>query len=96
MPFEKQSAAHGRFKVEQIKNSGANVVVVGCSNCRDQMMKRLPKFYPGECNYEVKYIWELVADSLVIEPWTDEEVARGEAEAKAQWDALGVDLEAGY
>lgn len=96
MPFEKQSAAHGRFKVEQIKNTGANVVVVGCSNCRDQMMKRLPKFYPGECNYEVKYIWELVADSLVIEPWTDEEVAKGEAEAKAQWDALGVDLEAGY
>jgi hypothetical protein len=31
-----------------------------------------------------------VADSLVIEPWSDEEVARGEAEAKAQWERLGV------
>lgn len=92
LPFEAESAFHGRFKVQQIKNSGANVVVVGCSNCHDQMMKRLPKYYPDDCNYEVKYIWELVADALVIEPWSDEEIARAEAEAKAQWERLGVDM----
>lgn len=34
------------------------------------------------------------ADALVIEPWGDEEAAR--AEAAAQWERLGVDLEAGY
>ena len=62
------------------------MVVVGCSNCHDQIMKRLPKFYPEDCKYEVKYIWELVADSLVIEPWSDEEVAKAEEEAKAQWE----------
>jgi dimethylglycine catabolism B len=41
----------------------------------------------------VKYIWELVADSLVIEPWSEEEVVRAKEEAKAQWDRLGVVLE---
>ncbi len=92
MPYEDESAYHGRFKVQQIRNSGADVVVVGCSNCHDQIMKRLPKYYPEDCNYEVKYIWELVADALVIEPWSDEEVARAEAEAKAQWERLGVDM----
>ncbi len=92
MPYEEDSAWHGRFKFNQIKNSGANVVVVGCSNCHDQIMKRLPKYYK-DYEYEVKYIWELVADSLVIEPWTDEEVEKAEGEAKAQWERLGVEME---
>lgn len=91
-PYEDESAYYGRVKYEQIKNSGANVVVVGCSNCHDQMMKRLPKYYK-DYQYEVKYIWELVADCLVMEPWTDEEVAKAEAEAKAQWEKLGVEVE---
>lgn len=93
MPYEQESAWHGRHKAKQIKATGANVVVVGCSNCHDQMMKRLPKFYPDECSYEVKYIWQLVAESLVIEPWSDEEIAKAEQEAKSQWERLGVDLE---
>lgn len=92
MPFEKESAYHGRIKYESIKNSGANVVVVGCSNCHDQMMKRLPKFYT-DYQYEVKYIWELIADALVIEPWSEEEAARAQEEAAAQWERLGVDLD---
>lgn len=88
MPYEKESAWHARHKYRQIKNSGANVVVVGCSNCRDQMMRRIPKYYP-DCEYEVKYIWQLVAESLVFEPWSADEVAGAELEAKAQWDRLG-------
>lgn len=91
-PYEEEAAWHGRMKYNQIKNSGAHVVVVGCSNCHDQIMKRIPKFYP-DYKYEVKYIWELVADSLVLDPWTEEEVARGEAEGAAQWERLGVDLD---
>jgi Fe-S oxidoreductase len=93
LPYEKESAYYGRHKVRQIKDCGANVVVVGCSNCHDQIMKRLPKFYPEDCKYEVKYIWELVADSLVIEPWSDEEVAKAEEEAAAQWEKLGVSFD---
>ncbi|ADK85502.1 protein of unknown function DUF224 cysteine-rich region domain protein [Desulfarculus baarsii DSM 2075] len=95
MPYEADSVWHGRKKFESIKNSGAHVVVVGCSNCHDQIMKRLPKFYT-DYKYEVKYIWELVADSLVIEPWDDDMVAKAEAEAAEQWERLGVDLDAGY
>jgi dimethylglycine catabolism B len=92
MPYEQEAAYHGRHKFRQIKDSGANVVVVGCSNCHDQIMKRLPKFYT-DYKYEVKYIWELVADALVIEPWSDEEVAKAEAEAAAQWERLGFEPE---
>lgn len=95
-PYEKQSAYHGRFKVQQIKDSGADIVVVGCSNCRDQISRRLPKYYPADCKYEVKYIWQLVAESLVMEPWTDAEIEKAQAEAAAQWERLGVDLDAGY
>ncbi len=90
MPFEQESAWHARYKYQQIKESGADVVVVGCSNCRDQIMKRIPKFYP-DCAYEVKYIWQLVAEALVIEPWDAAAVATAEEEARAQWARLGVE-----
>ncbi len=90
MPYEDDSAWHGRKKYESIKNSGANVVVVGCSNCHDQLMKRLPRYYT-DYEYEVKYIWEVIADALVIEPWTDEEVEQGEQESAEQWERLGID-----
>jgi hypothetical protein len=71
-------------------DSGADVVVVGCSNCRDQIMKRIPKFYPG-CRYEVKYIWQLVAEALVIDPWDETRVYAAEAEARDQWTRLGME-----
>jgi len=92
MPYEKQSASHGRFKAEQIRQTGADVVVVGCSNCRDQIMRRLPKYYP-DLKYEVKYLWQLVAESLVIEPRREDEVRALEAEAAAQWASFGVEVE---
>jgi len=91
-PYEEDAVWHGRMKYESIKNSGANVVVTGCSNCHDQLMKRLPKHFTDH-KYEVKYIWELVADSLVLDPWSDEEIAKAEAEAQEQWERLGVDLD---
>jgi Fe-S oxidoreductase len=94
LPYEEDAAWHGRKKYESIKNSGANVVIVGCSNCHDQLMKRLPKYYT-DYPYEVKYIWELVADTLIIEPWNEKEIAKAEAEAKEQWERLGVELEEG-
>jgi Fe-S oxidoreductase len=88
-PYPDESAWHGREKYRSIKNSGADVVVVGCSNCHDQLMKRLPKHYQGY-KYEVRYIWELVAETLVLQPWSDEETATAEAEAKEQWKRLGL------
>jgi Fe-S oxidoreductase len=91
-PYEAESAWHGHAKYESIQSSGANVLVVACSNCHDQLMKRVPKFYP-DYPYEVKYLWELVADSLVLEPWSEEEIARAEAEAAAQWEKFGVEFD---
>ncbi len=91
-PYEDEAAWQGRMKYEGIKNAGADVVIVSCSNCHDQLMKRVPKYYK-DYKYEVKYIWELVADSLVIEPWSEEEVKKAEEEAAAQWEKLGVDLD---
>jgi len=90
-PFEDQSAWHARYKQQQLKDSGADVVVVGCSNCRDQIMKRIPKYFEG-CNYEVKYIWEVVADALIIEPWEQDMIEKAEAAAQTQWDKFGVEI----
>ena len=70
------------------------MVVVGCSNCHDQLMKRLPEYY-RDYRYEVKYIWELVAESLLIEPWSDEEIAGAASDAKEQWERLGVENDEG-
>ena len=88
-PYPDESAWHGRQKYNSIKNSGADVVVVGCSNCHDQLMKRLPTYYK-DYRYEVKYIWELVAETLLIEPWGDEEIARAASDADAQWKRFGM------
>lgn len=35
-------------------------------------------------------------DSLLMEPWSDEEIVKAEAEAAAQWEKLGVDVDQEY
>ena len=92
MPFEQQSAWHARFKADQIRRSGADVVVVACSNCRDQIMKRLPKFYK-DLKYEVKYLWQVVAEALVIDPLEGEALANAEKAAAEQWERFGIEME---
>jgi Fe-S oxidoreductase len=64
-PYAKERIFYGRRKAEQIKATGAKLVVAPCHNCRDQIMKSLRKEYDF-MDVEVKYLWELVADSLVI------------------------------
>ncbi len=64
LPFKEDRVFHGRFKVRQIENSGAGLVITACHNCRDQIMKSLCREY--DLKVDVKYIWELVADSLVL------------------------------
>lgn len=63
-PYKEDRNYYGRKKVESIENSGAEVVVVGCSNCRDQILRGLKPLY--NLDIEVKYIWQLVAESLII------------------------------
>ena len=64
MPFKEERVFHGRFQARGIAGSKAGLVVTACHNCRDQIMKSLRREY--DLKVEVKYIWELVADSLVL------------------------------
>lgn len=64
MPFKEERVFYGRFKARQIENSRAKLVITTCHNCRDQIMKSLRREY--DLDIEVKYLWELVADSLIL------------------------------
>jgi Fe-S oxidoreductase len=64
-PYAKERLFYGKRKADQIKATGAKLLVAPCHNCRDQIMKALRKEYDF-MDVEVKYLWELVADSLVI------------------------------
>lgn len=55
----------GKIKADQIKATGADVVITPCHNCVDQLMQ-LNHTY--RLNVEIKSVAEIVADALVIEP----------------------------
>jgi Fe-S oxidoreductase len=52
----------GGMKAEQIKHSGAKIVVAPCHNCIDQLME-LNKEY--KLNVQIKTVAEMVADALI-------------------------------
>lgn len=54
----------GEIKANQIKNSGAKIVVTPCHNCVDQLLQLNHTYKLG---VKIKTIAELVADALVIE-----------------------------
>lgn len=64
LPYSAERVYYGRIKARQISESGAELVIAPCHNCRDTIMKSLNKEY--DLNIEVKYLWELVADSLIM------------------------------
>ena len=71
VPFAPERVFYGRRKARQIQDSGAELVIAPCHNCRDQLMKSLNKEY--DLGIDVKYLWELVADSLVVTDSSSEE-----------------------
>ena len=91
MPYEAERIYYGRVKAKQIKDTRAKMVIAPCHNCRDQIMKSLTKEY--DLGIEVKYLWELVADSLIVEPWSEEEVKKANELRDAQYERDGVDLD---
>jgi hypothetical protein len=91
MPYSEERIFYGRVKAKQIKDTGAKLVVAPCHNCRDQIMKSLTKEF--ELDIETKYLWELVADSLIVEPWSEEEVQKAHELRDAQYERDGIDLE---
>lgn len=64
MPFSLERIYYGRMKARQITDSEAKLVIAPCHNCKDQLKKSLNQEY--NLNITVKYLWELVADSLVL------------------------------
>jgi hypothetical protein len=47
-------------------------------------MKGLTKEYG--LDIETKYLWELVADSLIVEPWSEEEIQKAHELRDAQYE----------
>jgi Fe-S oxidoreductase len=91
MPYNDERIYYGRVKAQQIKDTEAELVIAPCHNCRDQIMKSLTQEY--ELPIETMYLWELVAESLVVEPWSEAEIEAGHAERDAQFERDGVELD---
>ncbi len=92
MPYDAERIYYGRVKAKQIMDTKAKMVVAPCHNCRDQIMKAItPEF---GLDVETKYLWELVADSLVVEPWSEEEVKEANKLRDAQYERDEIDLDA--
>jgi Fe-S oxidoreductase len=62
--YHEERVHYGRRKMEQIKASGAAMIVVPCHSCHGQL-NNIKKNY-GLQDLTVKYLWELVADCLIL------------------------------
>jgi Fe-S oxidoreductase len=56
---------YGRRKMDQIKATGASMVVVPCHSCHGQLENIKSRYDCGDL--QVKYLWELVADCLILD-----------------------------
>ncbi len=63
--YAKRRLEAGRIKAEQIRKTGAQIVVAPCHNCIDQLGELNREYKLG---VEIKTISEVVADALVLEP----------------------------
>lgn len=62
--YNEERIFYGRRKMEQIEATGASMVVVPCHSCHGQLENIKATF--GMQELEVKYLWEIVADALVL------------------------------
>jgi len=62
--YNRERIDYGRKKMEQIRASGARMVVVPCHSCHGQLNSIKEEY--GMEDLEVKYLWELVADILIL------------------------------
>ena len=90
-PYNEERMDYGKWKADQIKATGADLVCAPCHNCRDQIMKALTKEF--DLPQRTYYIWELVADALVFEPWSEEEMKKSHEERDKQYERDGVDMD---
>ncbi len=62
--YNDERIAYARRKMDQIRASAADMVVVPCHSCHGQLNSVKGEY--GLPDLEVKYLWELVADCLVL------------------------------
>ena len=62
--YHEERVYYGRRKMEQIRASAAAMIVVPCHSCHGQL-NNIKKNY-GLQDLSVKYLWELVADCLIL------------------------------
>jgi Fe-S oxidoreductase len=93
MPYDQERLAYGKMKAEQIKDTGAELVIAPCHNCRDQILKGLPKVHEMGNYKETMYLWELVSLCLDYEPWSQAEIDAAHAARDAQFERDGIELE---
>jgi Fe-S oxidoreductase len=63
--YNEERIYYGRRKMEQIKATGASMIVVPCHSCHGQL-ENIKDHYGLE-DLQVKYLWELVADCLILD-----------------------------
>ena len=63
--YNEERTYYGRRKIEQIKATEAEMIVVPCHSCHGQLNNIKAEL--GMPDLEVKYLWELVADCMVID-----------------------------
>lgn len=62
--YDKERIEYGRKKMERVAATGAELLVVPCHSCHGQFKSMIREL--GIENLEVKYLWEVVADALVL------------------------------
>jgi Fe-S oxidoreductase len=61
--FAERRLEAGRIKADQVRATGAQIVVTPCHNCIDQFME-LNKHY--QLGIEIKTVCEMVAEALIL------------------------------
>jgi Fe-S oxidoreductase len=64
-PYKEERLYYGRRKIEQIKRTGAEMVVLPCHSCHGQIKAALAA--NDMSDIPVKYLWEMVADALILD-----------------------------
>ena len=63
--YNEERILYGKKKMERIKATGAEMLVVPCHSCHGQLNN--VKNEAGMEELEVKYLWEVVADILILD-----------------------------
>ncbi len=63
--YNKERVFYGRKKMKQIKATGAKMIVVPCHSCHGQLNSIKGEY--GMEQLEVKYLWDVVADALILD-----------------------------